>query len=464
MLKKKNLSFYQKDAIKKIIKNKRCALWADMGLGKTIIVLTAILKINQFPVLVIAPPNVAKNVWHNEIKKWKHIKHLKVIPVLGSVERREKLLREEADIYVISSGGLKWFAQYWNKRQSDFNYNIMVIDEAGQYRGHNTTRSVIARQLGRYIPRCVMLTASPMPNGEVDLWSQYAVLDDGNRLGKDFDGYLLNYFDHNKYNHTYKIKSKSHSNEIIHRISDVTFRYEDKDYLDMPDLILNRVFVHINQRLMKQYDDLEKDFCLELDEGTINITNILVKSGKLQQFANGTVRQKFDAEDDGKIIKDEIVHNIHSEKIAQLKEMCSRDVLGNKNVIIAYSHRADREKILKAVPGAVAFKGQSALYDQWTKNPDTALRYVCHPASVGHGLNLQYGGNTIIFFGLVRSYELYEQLIGRVYRQGQEDKVYIHHILTQDTIDEHIYWCLQEKGNFQENLMKKMKKKNAVLS
>ena len=455
MLKKKHLLKVQKRIKKNIIKNKRVAIWADMGLGKTVSSLTAAEELNAFPLLIIAPPNVAKNVWHTEVAKWKHLRHLTCSVVIGTVKQREKRLAEDVDIYIISSGSIKWFAQTWNQKSRK--YKMLIIDEAGQYRGYNTVRSVIVRQLGRYIKRCVELTASPMPNGEGDLWSQFAILDNGKRLGKAWRDYVSRYLEENKYNHTFKVRGKQEKEEITKAISDITFVYKAENYLDMPELIKSTTMVSLNSKKMKDYLKLQIDYLLEVEEGQIDVVNSLVMSGKLQQYANGTVRQKTEVQDDDeKIIEGEEIYDIHNEKLNMLKEMCGVDVMGNENVLIAYSHRADRKKILDAIPGIEMFKGQEIMYNHWNDNRSTGLRYLCHPQSVGHGLNLQEGGATILFYGMPRSYELYEQLIGRLWRQGQSGSVTVHHLITQDTIDEDIYQILQMKGNFQENLKKRV--------
>lgn len=434
-----------------------------MGLGKTVTALTATKKLNAFPTLVFAPPNVARNVWHNEVKKWKHLKDIKATVVMGAPKKRQGLLEADADVYVISSGLVKWFAQHWNS--NDKKFKMLIIDESGQYRAHNSTRSVIMRQIGRYIKRCVLLTASPSPNGVQDLYSQFAILDNGKRLGKTWGDFIEEYFIQNIYNHTVKIKSKEKEDEIIDAISDITFVYKADDYLDMPDLIQTVHPVYLSEKLLTQYRELEKEYLLEFENGdSIDVMNSLVMAGKLQQFANGTVRKKIDVDDDQKISKSEQVIDVHDEKIKQLKEMCHPDIAGSKNLLIAYSHRADRQKIVDAIPGAVVFKGKQEMYDHWNLNRNTGLRYVCHPASVGHGLNLQDGGNTLITYGFMRSYELHEQVIGRIYRQGQtEGKVFVHHIMAMDTIDEDIYQILNMKGNFQENLKNYVANKRGLL-
>lgn len=485
-LKRKDLLKSQRNGIKKIRKHTHCVLLKDMGLGKTCTALTGFQDLdNRPPILVIAPPSVARNVWHNEVNKWKHL-HLVVIPVVGTPEQRKKLIETPADVHVISSGSMKWYASYCNSIKK-IPHKWLIVDEAGQYRAPSTHRSQLVEQLARYMKRVVMLTASPAPNGYQDLYQQYKILDGGKRLGVSFEDYKRNYLDENEYSRKITIRSMAHANEIDHLISDVTFRYDVKDYIDMPKLVNNIIPVTLKPTVLRQYKALRKEYYLLLESGeAIDVANALVMAGKLQQWANGTIKLPLTPEsvpvrdltkagvmlkmlegieddesangyDYSKLDKKQFqVYDIHQEKLIALVELLEN--LGERNVLIAYSHRGDLKKILKEIPGSVHFKGQSGLYDKWNNEPNTALRYVAHPASVGHGLNMQDGGNNIVKYGMVRSYEMYEQMIGRLNRQGQsENTVFVHHILTHDTIDFDIFDILQEKGDLQDGLLNRVK-------
>lgn len=434
---------YQKYAEDFIINNPACGLLLDMGLGKTVITLTSLwlLKFEYFEidkVLVIAPLRVAHDTWSRECEKWDHLKAIKISKVLGTEAERKKALAATADIYVINRENIEWLCNNY-----DFDFDMVVIDELSSFKSPASKRFKALRKVRPKIKRIVGLTGTPAPNSLMDLWSEINLLDMGQRLGRFIGGYRNEYFLPDKRNgqviFSYKLKDGAEE-RIYNKISNICVSMKACDYLNMPDKITNVVEVDMSEKEKKLYNKLEKEMLIPFEDGDIDAVNAAALSNKLLQMANGAV---YDAK--------KAVKEIHSRKIEVLEDLI--EGANGKPVLIFYSYKHDKERISKR------FKVQEFLtsedIEKWNKGNIPIA--IAHPASAGHGLNLQMGGSTIIWFGLTWSLELYQQANGRLWRQGQIDTVVIHHIVTNGTMDEEVMKSLSEKKIGQDSLINAVK-------
>lgn len=467
---KSNLHDYQVFGYKHIVDTPYCGLFLDMGLGKTVTTLTAIndliyeeLEVNK--VLVIAPKRVAETVWAQECEKWDHLKHLRVSIVKGVLPRRLEALNTTADIYVISRDLVSWLVSLYGGTKLPF--DMVVIDELSSFKSPKSLRFKALRQVRPYIKRVVGLTGTPAPNGYPDLWAQIYLLDRGERLEKTITKYRERYFKEGRKNgnvvYNYELLDTA-EDQINQRISDICISMKATDYLDMPELINNYIYVPMEPSIEKQYKDFEKNKVLELiqDMATrsaladfddeqpktkeISVVNAAALSNKLLQFANGAVYDE-----------DHESHVVHDLKLETLKELVE-DANG-KPVLIAWSFQSDRDRILEALK---AYKPRQLKDEKDIKdwNAGKVQVMLAHPASAGHGLNLQGGGNIIIWFGLTWSLELYQQFNARLFRQGQkEGSVIIHHIAMKGTHDEDVIRAIKTKDKKQESLLSSIKAK-----
>ncbi|MEG2936152.1 MAG: DEAD/DEAH box helicase [Clostridium sp.] len=434
---------YQKYAEEFIINNPSCGLLLDMGLGKTVITLTSLwllmfeyFEINK--VLVIAPLRVAQDTWSRECKKWDHLQGIKISKVLGTEAERRKALLAKADIYVINRENIEWLCNNY-----DFDFDMVVIDELSSFKSPTSKRFKALRKVRPKIKRMVGLTGTPAPNSLMDLWSEINLLDMGERLGRYVRSFRDMYFlpDRRCGQVIYSYRLKEGAEEKIHKkISDICVSMKACDYLNMPDKIQNIVEVEMSLKEKKLYNNLEKEMFIPFGNGNIDAVNAAALSNKLLQMANGAVY------DEKKAVKE-----IHSRKLEALEDLI--EGANGKPVLIFYSYRHDKERIAKR------FKVQELLIsediEKWNKGEIPIG--VAHPASAGHGLNLQEGGSTIIWFGLTWSLELYQQANGRLWRQGQKSTVVIHHIVTKGTMDEHVMKSLREKRRGQDSLINAVK-------
>lgn len=434
---------YQNFASEFIIKNPACALLLDMGLGKTVITLTSIwlLLFEYFEVskvLIIAPLRVAQDTWTRECEKWDHLKGVKISKILGSEAERKKALKVKADIYVINRENIEWLCNNY-----DFDFDMVVIDEVSSFKSPASKRFKALRKVRPKIKRIVGLTGTPAPNSLMDLWSEINLLDMGQRLGRFIGGYRNEYFLPDKRNgqviFSYKLKEGAEE-RIYNKISDICVSMKACDYLNMPGRIHNVIEVEMSDKEKKLYSKLEKEMLIPFEDGDIDAINAAALSNKLLQMANGAVY------DEKKAVKE-----IHNRKLEALEDLI--EGANGKPVLIFYSYKHDKERIAKR------FKVQEILtsedIEKWNKgNLPIAI---AHPASAGHGLNLQSGGSTIIWFGLTWSLELYQQANGRLWRQGQKNTVVIHHIVTKETIDEQVMKSLKEKRVGQDSLINAVK-------
>lgn len=443
---------YQKHCIDKIITTKKLGLFLDMGLGKTVTTLTAVkeLKYNRFEVrkvLVIAPKKVAEGTWSREAGKWDHTKMLRVSPVLGSQAKRIKALNTPADIYIINRENVCWLVDYY---KNDWPFDMVVVDESSSFKSHKAKRFKSLSSVSGHIERMVLLTGTPSPNSLADLWSQVYLLDGGQRLEKRYTHFREKYFDPGQRNgyvvFNYNAKPGS-ENAILSRISDICISMKASDYLQLPDVVDHEVPVVLDSRATKAYYELEKQMVLQLpeDDEEISVASAAALSNKLLQLANGAVY------DDS--------HNyyeVHNCKIDAFLELI--ESLQGKPALVFYNFQHDKARILKTLEKSklrVRELKTAADEDAWNNHEVDIL--LAHPASSAYGLNLQEGGNHVIWFGLTWNYEQYTQANARLHRQGQTEKVIIHHLICSGTRDEDVMQALKRKEDVQEWVMQSLK-------
>ncbi|WP_018659210.1 DEAD/DEAH box helicase [Allofustis seminis] len=434
---------YQEYASKYIEDHEIAAIFLDLGLGKTVISLTAInnLLFDSFEVskvLIIAPLRVARDTWKDEIEKWDHLSLLEYSVVVGSQKEREKALEKKADIYIINRENVVWLIENYA-----FNYDMVVIDELTSFKSHRAKRFKALIKVRPKVKRMVGLTGTPSSNGLMDLWAQFRLLDMGDRLGKFISYYREVYFKPDKRNGhiIYSYKPLPDSEEKIYqKIADITVSMKAKDFIEMPEKIISDVKVKMSPKEKELYDDFKKEMVLELKNEEIDAVNAAVLSNKLLQLASGAIYTKD---------KDYVV--LHEKKLDALEDLI--EAANGKPVLIVYNFKHDLERIKKRFD--VRELRTSEAFKRWNEG-EIPLAMI-HPQSAGHGLNLQHGGSTIIWFSLTWSLEFYEQTNARLFRQGQKDTVVIHHILCEETIDEDVVMALKNKSKIQEALLKAVK-------
>lgn len=444
---------YQRHCINKILETKKLGLFLDMGLGKTVTTLTAVkeLKYNRFQVckvLVIAPKKVAEGTWTKEAAKWDHTKMLRVSPVLGSQAKRIRALNTPADLYVINRENVCWLVDYY---RNAWPFDMVVIDESSSFKSHSAKRFKALAGISSRISRMVELTGTPSPNGLADLWSQVYLLDGGERLGKRYSQFRERYFQPDKRGADgmiYSYEAKPGTEEsILAKISDICISMKAEDYLELPDLTYHEVPVELDKKSWKAYQDLERKMILELpeDDELISVTSAVALSNKLLQLANGAVYDE-----------DRQVHEAHDCKIEAFLELV--ESLQGKPVLVFYNYQHDRERILKALAkSGLRIRELKTTQDEDDWNAGRIDILLTHPASSAYGLNLQQGGNHVIWFGLTWNYELYTQANKRLHRQGQVNKVIIHHLVSTGTRDEEVMTALKRKDDAQNWVMESLK-------
>lgn len=453
MMQRNQLHSYQERGVSHILDNPYCALFLDMGLGKTVTTLTAIKELLDNCIignaLVIAPKKVTQVTWSDEIRNWAHLQGVTISVIDGNVKQRRDAMRRKADIYAVSRDNIVWLVTEMGGVKLP--YDMVVIDELSSFKNHQSKRFRALRKVRKFIPRVVGLTGTPSPNGLIDLFAQMYLIDEGERLGKTITGYRDRFFRPDKRNgdivYTYALKKPADETEkaISDLISDITISMTAEDYLKMPDKIMLYDYVDMSDRCLKDYENFVMEQVLELinSDEPITAASAAALSNKLQQYANGAI---YDA--------DRNVREIHEEKLEKLKELV--EAANGSPVLVAYQYQHDLHRIMKALkeynPVKLEKPEQIA---EWNAGKIEVL--VTHPASAGHGLNLQKGGNILVWFGNTWSLELYMQFNARLYRQGQSKPVYIHHIVTRGTIDEKIIKALSDKKETQDGLMQSIK-------
>lgn len=445
-----DLHNYQVGAVRHVLDTPYCGLMLDMGLGKTVSTLTAInalifeeLEINT--VLIVAPKRVVDSVWTQEAEKWEHLRHLRFSRISGNEAQRKQALKEKANVYLISRDNIAWLCGLYGGGMLPF--NTLVIDESSSFKNHKSVRFKALRKVAPSFERIVLLTGTPAPNGLIDLWSQIYLLDRGERLGKTISEYRARYFTPGQRNgeivYNYKIKTTGEE-EIYAAIKDICLSMKAEDYLDMPEKIDNVISLDMPSSIAAKYKEFEREKVLELLAGEITAVNRAVLSNKLLQFANGALY------DD-----DKNVHEVHSLKLDALEEIV--ESCGGKPVLVAWTFRHDRDRILNRLK---KYKPVQLSTDKHVAdwNAGKIQVMLMHPASGGHGLNLQAGGNTIVWFGNTWSLELEQQFNARLYRQGQQHKqVIIHRLVVKGTLDVDVIRSLQSKSDKQDGLLKAIK-------
>ena len=437
---------YQAYAIDYIETHPIAAVLLDMGLGKTVISLTAIadLLFDSFEahrILVVAPLRVARDTWPAEIAKWEHLQHLTYAVCVVTPKERLMALLSGADITIINRENLGWLI---DSSGFDFDYDMVIIDELSSFKNHKSKRFQSLMKVRPKVKRIIGLTGTPSSNGLMDLWAEFKLLDFGERLGRFITHYRNNYFIPDKRNGEiiYSYKPMPYAEDAIYRrISDITISMKSTDHLQMPELITSQYEVQLSEEETQRYEELKADFILELPEGEITAANAASLTGKLSQLANGAIY-----DDDGNIIE------FHDRKLDALEDLI--EAANGKPLLVAYWFKHDLQRIKKRFD-VREIKSSKDITD-WN-NGDIPVA-VIHPASAGHGLNLQAGGSTLIWFGLTWSLELYQQTNARLWRQGQTfGTVVIEHIITKGTIDELILKALSLKEVTQNALIDAVK-------
>lgn len=434
---------YQEYATNFILSHPACGLLLDMGLGKTVITLTALwsLLLDYFDVgrvLIIAPLRVARDTWPKEIAKWDHLNGLTYSVVVGSEKERREALAKRAMIYIVNRENVSWLID-----NGYFNFDCVVIDELSSFKSHQSKRFKSLRKARPTVKRVIGLTGSPTPNGLIDLWAQVNLLDMGERFGRFIGGFRERYFVPDKRNRDviFSYKPREGAEEAIYeKISDICVSMKAADHLNMPELILSNVEVEMDEKEQQMYDGLKADLILPLEGGDIDARSAVGLSNKLHQMANGAVY-----DENGN------VRRIHDRKLDAVEDLI--EAANGKPVMIAYWFKHDRERLIERF-GAVPID-KSEDITKWNRGEIPVA--IIHPASAGHGLNLQEGGCHLIWFGLTWSLELYQQCNARLWRQGQKHTVTIQHVITKGTIDEDVLLALECKEVTQEALLQAVK-------
>lgn len=436
---------YQTYATNFILEHPVAAVLLEMGLGKSVITLTAIyeLMLNRFEVekvLVIAPLRVARDTWPAEIEKWEHLKGLAYSVAIGTEAERIAALKCPAHLYLINRENVDWLI---TKSGLPFDYDMVVIDELSSFKSYAAKRFKSLLKVRPRVKRMVGLTGTPSGNGLMDLWAEFRVLDMGQRLGRYITHYRNNFFVPDKRNQQmiFSYKPKPGAEEAIYKlISDITISMKSADFLKMPECIINEVPVVLSEKEWSVYHDLREDMVVTLKDEEIDAVNAAALSGKLLQMANGAVYNE-----------EKEVIRIHDRKLDALEDLI--EGANGKPVLVAYWYNHDLQRIKQRF-SVREIKNSQDIKD-WNNGEIPVA--VIHPASAGHGLNIQFGGSTIIWFGLTWSLELYQQTNARLWRQGQNDTVVIHHIIAKDTIDEDVMAALCKKEKIQSALIDSVK-------
>lgn len=437
---------YQRYAAEFIITHPISALLLDMGLGKTSITLTAInnLLFDSFEVhkvLVVAPLRVARDTWSAEIEKWEHLKNLRYSVVVGTAQERISALLTPADIYIINRENIQWLVE---ESGLPFDFDMAVIDELSSFKNHQSKRFRAFMKVRPKLKRIVGLTGTPAGNGLMDLFAEFKLLDMGERLGWFIGQYRNAYFQPDKRNgmviYSYKPLPNAEQ-QIYDKISDITISMKAADHLKMPELISSECMVQLSEKEKEKYDRLKKDLILSTEDNEVTAANAASLSNKLSQMANGAVYSD-----------DESVIQIHDRKLDALEDII--ESMNGRPLLVAYWFKHDLERIRKRFE--IREIKSSADISDWNSGKIPVA--LIHPASAGHGLNLQNGGSTLVWFGLTWSLELYQQTNARLWRQGQTaDTVVIQHIISKGTIDEQIMKALKSKDTTQAALIAAVK-------
>lgn len=441
---------YQRYCIQRMIGEPVLGLFLDMGLGKTVITLTAVndLRYNRFcvsKVLVIAPKKVAEDTWSREARKWDHLRLLRIISVLGCQQKRIRALNTPGDVYVLSRDNVQWLVDYY---RNDWPFDMVVIDELSSFKSNRAKRFKKLNMVRSHISRIVGLTGTPAPNGLIDLWAQIYLLDQGLRLGKTITRYREKYFTPSQRNRDtiFAYEPLPGADELIRsQIQDICISLSAKDYLKLPERIENVRYIKLDPKARAAYKEMEKKLLLEVDEDTIAAASAAVLSNKLLQICNGAVYNE-----DGQAIE------IHDNKLEAFREVV--EASQGRAILVFYNFQHDRERILRSLEKTRLRVGElksAEMMERWNNGEVDIL--LAHPASAAYGLNLQAGGNIIVWFGLNWSLELYQQANARLHRQGQKENVIIHLLVVEDSRDQDVMAALSDKRATQDHLLESLK-------
>lgn len=450
MLKESQLHKYQTAAVEHILENRHSGLFLEMGLGKTVSTLTAIKKLiydfyEVSSVIVVAPKRVAETVWEEECAVWEHLSDLVCSKVIGNPKQRLKALEKEADIYIISRDNITWLVDEMGKTKPPF--DMLVIDELSSFKNHRAKRFRALRKIRPYFKWIVGLTGTPAPNGLLDLWAQMYIIDGGERLGSGITKYRNKFFTPGARNGAvvFNYNIRKGMDQVIHeRISDICISMKAEDYLQLPSRITNVIRLDMPSSVYKKYKEFEREQIINISkEEELTALNAAGLANKLLQFANGAV-----------YTEERDVIEMHDVKLDALEEII--EGANGQSVFIAYNFKHDLYRIKKRLKkyNPVELKGLEEV-KAWNNGEIQVL--IAHPASAGHGLNIQKGGHIIVWFGLNWSLELYQQFNARLDRQGQKHNPIIHHLVTNSTIDERVMKVINDKDAKQEDLMQSIK-------
>ena len=442
---------YQKRAVDFIIDTPKCALFLSMGLGKSVITLTAIQQLMEDyleirKVLIVAPKSVARNTWPAELRKWDHLKGLRYSLVMGTETQRRKAISAEADIYIVNRENLTWMVNYHDQVLVTWPYNCVVLDESSSFKNPQARRYKSIRRMRWRMYRIIELTGTPSPNGLMDLWSQIELLDGGQRLGRTLTTYRTRYFNPGRHNGhvVYEWRPKPGAREqITEAISDICLSMRADDYIEMPDLICAGMDIALSNAELKGYRDFEKQQLLEVDETEIEAVTAAALTNKLLQYTGGAV---YDSEHEW--------HEVGRSKLEVLSELVEA---AGEPVLVFYAYQHELARILTDLEeyAPVQFTGEPEILEAWNRGEIRVL--VCHPASVAYGLNMQAGGHIIVWYTTTWNLELYQQANARLYRQGQGKPVMLYHLTALGTVDERVMDALAGKTTVQDYLMNRIK-------
>lgn len=441
---------YQQYSIDRILDTPAIGLFLDMGLGKTVITLTALYQLKYWrasmrKALVIAPKKVAESTWSKEQSKWDHLRALRVSVVLGTESQRLRALEAPADVYVINRENTQWLVSMYGQ---EWPFDVVVLDESSSFKNHQAKRFRALKMVRPKIQRIIELTGTPSPHGLTDLWAQLYLLDGGARLGRTISTYREMFFVPDKRNRTtiFSYAPKDGAADAIYRlISDICISMKSEDYLQLPDLIYDDIPVKLDDKAQRAYDSMERDMLLEVDDETVTATTAATLTGKLLQLCNGAVYSE-----DGEVIP------VHDCKIEAFMETVEQ--LNGQHAIVYYYFQHDRDRILHALRNShLRVRVYKDARDETDWNEGRIDLLLAQPASCGYGLNLQYGGHHVIWFGLTWSLEEYQQANKRLHRQGQPQPVIVHRLITQNGTDEDVVRSLESKDDAQESLLTALK-------
>lgn len=435
---------YQEVAIDWAREKPYAGLFLDMGLGKTVVTLTVIEELlydflEHQKVLVIAPKKVAEDTWSREIAKWQHTRHLRISKVLGTPAQRRAALKKSADVYTINRENVVWLVEYLGEK---WDFDMVVVDELSSFKSHRSKRFRALRKVRPKIKRLIGLTGTPKPNGYMDLWSQIYLLDRGERLGKTITQFRREFFDasYRPWGQEYKLKPGA-AERINTKIADICISMKAKDHLNLKEPLVIDVPVQLTDKEREIYRTMERESIIEIADDVVVGGTAATVSNKLLQLANGAVYDE----------NRNVIH-VHDQKLDKLEELLEE--ADGRNVLLLYSYKHDRNRILERVKGVRELEGSQDIAD-WNAGKIPVL--LAHPGSCGHGLNIQDGGNIIIWFGLPWSLELYLQANARLDRQGQTHQVIIYRLITEGTYDEDVAAALERKDSSQEEFLASLK-------